>query len=260
MGDRGYQEIRINHAEVMTDKVYHIAGIQLVYWSGPTLTVKVDNQDSPGFLINPGDVLNIDFTRLFFSQALTSIDQGYQVAESILIAVADPKYRFFKSFVRNEIQHNRSPANLTLEENEFLGYGDQAAVPAEYGAVQLFNPADSGIQIQVRTLYFTQGTGSGQALFGYYNTALANNKAATYKANKINGESAPIAQIRTESNASGSGLLSNWFKSVKYNSAYTEPVHFKPNIILNENSGLVVAHQAVNVAFYVSFEWKEVLI
>ena len=245
--DRGYQEIRINNTAVYVDREYRIKGIQLVYWSGPTLTVKVNNQDSPGFVVKPGDVLNIDFIKLYFTLDLLCLEQ------SVFLAIAQPEFRFFNSKIRTI----KSDYDSTLEHNEFMGGIYLVGEAALYPHAQLWNPPASGVELILHAVWvMMSGSYAVRLRFTQYATALTDAVAAGR--NKYLGGAVSVGEVRGENNAAtlGNALArTSFYGDTGYQTPWVLPL--RPDIVIPENQGLCVTLDTVLLSLLVTYEWKE---
>lgn len=125
------------------------------------------------------------------------------------------------------------------------------ATPAEYGHVQLFNPASSGVKIVV---YTANAIGSSaMALYlSLYNTALTTDGGAGV--NLLSGGSAGAGHIRSATDASQLGTALHFIQH-----AAGEHKYFEPRWLcqLGESEGVAVYASTVNVGMAVSFQWIE---
>jgi len=150
-----------------------------------------------------------------------------------------------KSFNTDLLDHREAAAN------EF-----QAAVVAEFGHCQLFNPAGSGVLVEVTKCY-PLSQNAGDVIAVGLTATIAAGAAGTviaFRDSRIQG--APAAQVRDFSNAGPQGNL-----ILQIN---TEPgingLILDLDIILSPGNGINIVNANTNRTIGCSFEWTEAVL
>lgn len=192
--------------------------IDLIFWGGPVMGPPEINDD-----------------------ALTA-----QIAGAIQIDDSDP--------VNVDVITLPDPLNVrSLAGKEFMGGANKSAVASQYSAVQLLNPAASGIIISIRKIVGYTSAANGALHFRQYDTLLT---AAGTGFNKNHGAAVSKGLIKTGSNASLLGTQIN----VNYRPSSWEPISDTLNnapYILGEGEGIIMQGSVVNMQAVSFFEWSE---
>lgn len=166
------------------------------------------------------------------------------ISGSVAVTLADLITRLL-GVIRTE------DASESRASRAFMGYVNQGAVAAENSHVQIHNPAASGKTVIVRSVRVS-ATVATYVRLAIYNTALTTSVAT--KANKDSGGAAPVANIRSATNAGelGTAIGSHRIAAV----TPTEMIAAGP-ILLGAGEGLVVLDVNVNDTLTGTFEWTE---
>ena len=125
-----------------------------------------------------------------------------------------------------------------------------AAVVGENGHCQIFNPAESGIEVEIETILASLGS-AGVAVLSSFDTALTTlDTSPQFRDRRIRGS--PAAEVRRQNNAGtlGTGIIGVDLLALT-TFTFTTPV------LLREGQGLQVEAATVNVALRGSFFWTE---
>lgn len=137
----------------------------------------------------------------------------------------------------------------TEQKRSFIGGGSNSGGAATYAHAQLWNPAASGKRLILQSLQL--GTASTTWLWIADSTSALG--ADGFEGNKYLGEAAPVGQVKHTANATLQGSQrSVAFVDVQGN------FPIKPNIIIPEGRGLIIAPGNLNVDLWAQFQWIEV--
>lgn len=141
--------------------------------------------------------------------------------------------------------------DLVRQGKGFHGGAQQAAVAAEYGHVQLINPAGSSKRVVVVGALWSVA-GNGVLRFREYDTALTTDTGQAR--NLLRGGGAATAQVRTASNAAELGTLAWAIRTT------TGAIGITPSgwyLELGAGQGVLFNHDTVNIALQAMFTWLE---
>jgi len=157
--------------------------------------------------------------------------------------------------VSNMVSELEAAQALTELGGDFIAGVNRSASASKYSYVQLLNPAASGVDVYVDSVYFgTQGGSS--SVFRRYGTAVATLET-TGASNAKDGVAVPVAELRTDARSSHVGTEIAALRNKADNIMswrFTTPVKLSPG------EGLAVSTTAVNEALRANFEWREVAV
>lgn len=141
----------------------------------------------------------------------------------------------------------------TLAEKCFMSYASVGAVAAKYSHNQLWNPAGSGKNLFLKSLWAMSSTAQA-VTHGYYSTALATSGNTPIN-KKLGSTIAAVGQTRTENNIAtlytGQGM-SHYIKAAD---AY--PVKFEEHFLIPPGYGYVTLAGTLNTDLTTAYEWYE---
>lgn len=136
-------------------------------------------------------------------------------------------------------------------ENSFLAVVGGAASASNYTHCQLWNPAASGVVLNVSRLFGFADAGVTALFMRHHNTALTQGPGAGV--NKFIGGGASVGELRYQANSSALGT--SFWKGTGVTLDFTPT---RAPLLIPAGYGLVVVGDVVNKACTVSFEWSEV--
>lgn len=137
----------------------------------------------------------------------------------------------------------------TIAGQAFMSAGGSAAVAAQYGRVQLMNPAGSLVRLVLKS-YSVAMTSAGAIACGFYSTPLATNSATK---SKLSGGAAGVAQYRSETG--GAQVVSpSDYVLIPANTTVLRSMQ-EPVVIL-PGAGFAMEGQ-INTQLNAAFEWIE---
>lgn len=161
------------------------------------------------------------------------------ITNPINLAPGDARYYRFGDY---EAQQSES----------FIGGSPSAAVAAQVGFVQLFNPAASGKIIYVDDFSFWEGTAADRFELRTHNAAIGAGVATL--GNKRIGGAAGVAQVRFGTSAAIPGTLVGVYAALANTLMRITP---KAPIVLPEGFGIHINSFTANVSVGGTFEWRE---
>lgn len=141
-----------------------------------------------------------------------------------------------------------------LLKDYFWGGSSVAAVASQYGHVQLFNPAASGVLVIVKAVRASVGAAvTGQISLSLYDTALSTNVGTV--ANMYSGEAASAAQVRTATDASELGSAVDFGERASEDNLW---IDCSPGLVIPANKGVLVVSSTVNISVFGYFKFREI--
>jgi hypothetical protein len=142
---------------------------------------------------------------------------------------------------------------ITQQNQAFIAYTTQTAVPAEYQLSQIFNPTGSGIIIYLDKITVKGQTTPPGCLLMRTTTVFGG--GATSGANKNIGGTASVGECRELSSSAPSGTP---IAPVRMMPANTDIVmEFNPPFRLEAGEGINVRSYVQNVINETAYEWRE---
>jgi hypothetical protein len=143
----------------------------------------------------------------------------------------------------------------TLGNNAYAGFALQAAVAAQYGRVQLWNPASNPNRLVVEQIQGIGGTAGQYSLYVFASGAQLATFVQAGQPKKIGG-TASAALINTDTTAAAPGVPALIPLSVTGAGAYTIYRLNEP-IVIPPGAGILLWCNGVNIAMFGGFEWYE---
>ncbi len=160
--------------------------------------------------------------------------------------------------VNKLLERDESKYYDTLNNQDtFFGYSSLSGAASNYTAIQIFNPAASGVYVIVKSIIATIRITTGTIMFGIYDTALTTNE--TTLRNKFNGGAAPSGQIRSQNAVTQLITGAAHAQAVANSTIVNDKFPFIEEdwLLLDENKGFTLVNGNVNTASLVHFEWME---
>lgn len=134
----------------------------------------------------------------------------------------------------------------------FGGFASVGAGAGVQGHAQLFNPVGSGITVIVYRVYLTVLT-TTSILMSHYNTALTT--LATTTRNMLSGGTAPVAEVRSQTNTGSFGSLF-WRSDLTASTGFNIGIEWLSE--LGAGEGLVILCGNNNTEMNGSYFWIEI--
>lgn len=162
----------------------------------------------------------------------------------------------FIDYDRGFIAKDSEGANLgmSLQKKSFCAYISQTGAAGVYSQIQLWNPAASGVLLELKKVSNIWCGGDDYLIMGSHNVEMPNNTNS--KSNKYLGEAAPSARIAKV--ASGTFYTTLSFLCVK--TQVLDKLDFIPPIIIPQGMGLSIMASTVNLTLLGNFHWNEISI
>lgn len=143
----------------------------------------------------------------------------------------------------------------TLESTDKRPAAGQARASAEaleLGHVQLFNPADSGVLVELEKIVFSQSA-AAIIVFDFFDTALTNLGGDTeWRDRRLPG--LPAAQVRQQTNLTQLGINNTFFA---FDQIVNESTQVEQSVVLLPGMGMTVVGLTINTLVRSAFVWTE---
>lgn len=195
-----------------------------------------------------------DLPRLSLRQILDALaEEPVVVAQQYLNALRDQLGLHIAATLGATLQISREEwLDQVRAGRAFAGFGNQAAVAAQFSHVQLFNPASSGVRLLVYRIFASSSLVTAYKLCRH-DTELPTD--ATTKANLLTSGSAPVARVRITANAVEQGSQFGQHNGLA-NDARVIADDWLGEVA--EGHGLLIRQNQVNADLAVTYFWLEV--
>lgn len=241
-----YRVVKLNISAGLTDLEYEIQGERVTYLSpvdGPVIEIRLGLMNADKIPLRPQGEILAPFTRLFVTAPISGVTVYLLISSPASISVTGRDQIVSSDRWFNDLRNGRC----------FGGYGTAGPTVGEYTHVQLYNPANSGVNLLVRACRFQPMGSSSNARLAQYDTPLTT--VNTTVKNLLGSGAAPHAEIRGATNVAE---LGNAFFVMA--APTTSPSEFLDTWTyeIAPGSGLVVRATAVNIGISVNFIWSEI--
>lgn len=145
-----------------------------------------------------------------------------------------------------------SGVEVLLEKRYAQGGDTQGAVAGNSTRVQIFNPAGSGILVELYQAV-AGASGAGVINWGPVVAVLAGSISGTWQDRRLTPASVPAALIQTDNNPAGPVLVN----PLKLNQLGNTAVLFRCDVTLLPGTGFVFEGHTVNTSISAGFWWVE---
>jgi hypothetical protein len=142
----------------------------------------------------------------------------------------------------------------SLNDLSFVGSGGTGPILAQFSHQQLWNPAGTGRDLVIDTLWLSRGAAGG--IFFRWNQAALAVAGTTPRSKRLNAAAvATVALSNSENNAAAFGTAFN----LLYVTAANDAREYRPRkpIIVEPGYGFIVAPDVVNVSVQVGYDYWE---
>lgn len=240
-------------------QVINVAGRYLKYVSGNA------GGNDAGLIITPGSKPGSKIL-LYPGQAITLPDDGTAGPNAWTVANAIGQAAITGTVVvgNGKIDDNTLSGTVqvvdggkarTLAGSAFVMYGQQAAVAAQYGRVQLWNPAASGKRLIVEAIDMSTG-GAAASAFLAFNTAQLTTLVGAGVAKRASAAASTAGLIYVDSTATQPSAAADMFSFSLAAASYGVQKFSEP-LCIDPGYGLVMWGAGQNTQFGCTFEWFE---
>jgi len=139
-----------------------------------------------------------------------------------------------------------------LKQNTFFAYGYVSATAAQYGHVELWNPATSGLNIFVYRVFMSAAAATLVTIRSH--TSKLGSVAATHSNFTLGSGHEHVAEPYQFANAAPQGTQIG----VMFIAAGAAHNHLTDGLIVPPGRSIILASGTVNADFYAGMEWAEV--